>query len=189
MSDDIRHMLQETLQVQQALFDHVDAIKQIATTITHALRSGHKVLLCGNGGSAADAQHVAAELLGRFARERAAWPALALTTNSSALTAIANDYDFERVFARQVEGLAVAGDVIVGISTSGNSPNVIRALETAREKGCLTIGFTGEGGGRLKDVVDLCFRAPSDSTPRIQEAHIVVWHIVCELVERDLTAT
>jgi D-sedoheptulose 7-phosphate isomerase len=103
------------------------------------------------------------------------------------MTAIANDYDFERVFARQVEGLAMAGDAVVGISTSGNSPNVIRALKTARAKSCSTIGFTGEHGGRLKDAVDLCFRAPSNNTPRIQEAHIVVWHIVCELVERDLT--
>ncbi len=189
MSDDIRQMLQETLQIQQALFDQIELIQQIATAITHALRSGHKILLCGNGGSAADAQHVAAELLGRFARERSAWPALALTTNSSVLTAVANDYDFERVFARQIEGLAVAGDVVVGISTSGNSPNVIRALEAGRERNCFTIGFTGEHGGRLKDAADLCFRAPSNSTPRIQEAHIVVWHIVCELVERDLTAT
>jgi D-sedoheptulose 7-phosphate isomerase len=189
MSDDIRRILQETLQVQQALFDHVDLIQQIAAALTHALRTAHKILLCGNGGSAADAQHVAAELMGRFARERAAWPVLALTTNSSAMTAIANDYDFERVFARQVEGLAAAGDIVVGISTSGNSPNVIRALETARAKGCLTIGLTGEDGGYLKDVADLCFRAPSNNTPRIQEAHIVVWHMVCELVERDLTST
>ncbi len=188
MSDDIRRMLQETLQTQQALFDHIELIQQIAAKLTDALRGGHKILLCGNGGSAADAQHVAAELLGKFTRERSAWPALALTTNSSVMTAIANDYDFERVFARQIEGLAVAGDVVVGISTSGNSPNVIRALETARAKGCLAIGFTGERGGRLKDVSDLCFRAPSDNTPRVQEAHIVVWHIVCELVERDLTA-
>lgn len=189
MNDDIRRMLQEALQVQQALFDHADLIQQIATVITQALRSGHKVLLCGNGGSAADAQHVAAELLGRFARERAAWPALALTTNSSAMTAIANDYDFERVFARQVEGLAAAGDIVVGISTSGNSPNVIRAMEAARAKHCLTIGFTGEHGGRLKDTTDLCLRAPSNNTPHIQEAQMVVWHIVCELVERDLTTT
>ena len=189
MSDDIRRMLQETVQVQQALFGQIDLIQQIAATITSALRGGHKILLCGNGGSAADAQHVAAELLGRFARERAAWPALALTTNSSVLTAVANDYDFERVFARQVEGLAVAGDVVVGISTSGTSPNVIRALETARAKGCITIGFTGETGGQLQDVSDLCFRAPSTQTPHIQEAHIVVWHIVCELVERDLTTS
>jgi D-sedoheptulose 7-phosphate isomerase len=188
VSDDIRQILQEALQVQQALRDQVDAIKQIVMAITSALRSGHKVLLCGNGGSAADAQHVAAELLGRFTRDRAAWPALALTTNSSVITAVANDYDFERIFARQVEGLAVAGDVVVGISTSGNSPNVLRALETARGKSCVTIGFTGENGGRLKDMVDLCFRAPSNNTPRIQEAHIVVWHIVCELVERDLAA-
>ncbi len=188
MNEDIQGMLQETWQVQQALSAHVELIQQIAAAMTAALRSGHKILLCGNGGSAADAQHVAAELLGRFARERAAWPALALTTNSSVMTAVANDYDFERVFARQVEGLAVAGDVVVGISTSGNSSNVIRALEIAHAKSCVTIGFTGEQGGHLKDVADLCFRAPSNSTPRIQEAHIVVWHIVCELVERDLAA-
>ncbi len=188
MNDDIRRMLQDAVQVQQALFDHIDVIKDVAAALTAALRSGHKILLCGNGGSAADAQHVAAELLGRFARERAAWPALALTTNSSVMTAVANDYDFDRVFARQVEGLAVAGDVVVGISTSGTSPNVLRALETARAKGCFTIGFTGETGGRLKDLSDVCFRAPSTQTPHIQEAHIVVWHIVCELVERDLAA-
>ncbi|HTP07595.1 MAG TPA: D-sedoheptulose 7-phosphate isomerase [Anaerolineae bacterium] len=188
MSEDIRRMLQEAVQVQEALFDHVDLIQQIAATITAALRSGHKILLCGNGGSAADAQHVAAELLGRFARERASWPALALTTNSSVMTAVANDYDFDRIFARQVEGLAVAGDIVVGISTSGTSPNIIRALETARAKGCITIGFTGETGGRLKDISDLCFRAPSTQTPHTQEAHIVVWHVICELVERDLAA-
>jgi D-sedoheptulose 7-phosphate isomerase len=188
MSDGIRQMLHESLRVQQALLDQVDVIQQIAAALTQALRSGHKVLLCGNGGSAADAQHVAAELLGKFARERSAWPALALTTNSSVLTAIANDYDFERVFARQVEGLAVAGDVVVGISTSGNSPNVLRALDTARAKRCITIGVTGETGGQLQDLADVCFCAPSTHTPRIQEAHIVMWHIVCELVERDLTA-
>ena len=188
MNDEIDHILQESIQTERALFEHATTIGQIAKRLIRALKEEHKILLCGNGGSAADAQHVAAELVGRFARERAAWPAIALTTNNSILTAIGNDCGFDRIFARQVEGLAGPGDVVVGISTSGNAANVIRAMRVARERGCVTIGFTGQDGGQLKEVVDLCLQVPSNSTPRIQEAHIVVWHIVCELVERELSA-
>jgi D-sedoheptulose 7-phosphate isomerase len=163
-------------------------IADIVARLWSCFDHGGKLLICGNGGSAADAQHVAAEFVGRFARERAAWPAMALTTNTSILTAIGNDYSFDRVFARQVEAFAVPGDVIVGISTSGNAANVIAAMKTARELGCQTIGFTGENGGRLKDGVDICLHAPSNVTARIQEVHIVVWHIVCEMIEQELSA-
>ncbi len=188
MIDEIRHLLQESIQVKHGLFAHAETIGQIAERLRDTLKNGHKILLCGNGGSAADAQHVASELVGRFARERAGWPAIALTTDTSIVTALGNDYGFDRIFARQVEALAAPGDVVVGISTSGNSANVLHAMRAARERGCFTLGMTGQDGGRLKDVVDLCLCVPSDSTPRVQEAHIVVWHIVCELVERELSA-
>jgi D-sedoheptulose 7-phosphate isomerase len=188
MIDAIHRMLSESIQVKRALFDQAGVIEQIAARFIQTLRSGGTILLCGNGGSAADAQHVAGELVGRFRRERAAWPAIALTTNASIVTAIGNDYGFDRVFARQVEALARPGDVVVGISTSGDAMSVIRAMQVARERGCFTLGVTGQSGGRLIDTVDLCLRVPSDSTPRIQEAHIVVWHIVCELVEQALAA-
>lgn len=188
MSDSIRDMLQDSIQVVQSLSDHAETIRLIADRLAAALSSGGKILLCGNGGSAADAQHVAAELVGRFTRERAAWPAIALTTNSSILTALGNDYGFDRVFARQVEALAAPGDVVVGISTSGNSANVVQAMRAARAKGCATVGVTGRDGGELKTAVDVCLQVQSNSTPRIQEAHIVFWHIVCELVESALAA-
>jgi D-sedoheptulose 7-phosphate isomerase len=144
------------------------------------------VLLFGNGGSASDAQHVAAELVGRFARERAPLPAIALTTDTSALTAIANDYGFEEVFARQVRALGRPGDVAVAISTSGNSPNVLRGAEAAREMGMTVVALTGAGGGALAAASDLCVNVPSDDTPRIQECHLTVEHVLCEAVENFL---
>lgn len=150
------------------------------------LRRGGKVLLFGNGGSAADAQHFAAELVSRFRRERPGLAAVALTTDTSILTAIGNDYGFERVFARQIEALGRPGDVAVAISTSGNSPNVLAALDAARARGLLTIGFTGERGGALRERVDVCLRAGSDETPRIQEVHITAAHALCEIVEQTL---
>jgi D-sedoheptulose 7-phosphate isomerase len=188
MTNQIQFLIEESLHVNRALIDHTGTIQQVADWLIETLRRGGKILLCGNGGSAADAQHVAAEFVGRFARERKAWPAIALTTNTSTLTAISNDYSFDRVFSRQVEAFAAKGDVIVGISTSGNSANVLEAMKTARELGCLTIGFTGQNGGLLKETVVVCLCAPSNVTARIQEAHILVWHIVCELVEQALTA-
>ena len=187
MEDDITTMIQESMQVKQALLGQTGIIRQIAEAMAEAIRNGHKIMLCGNGGSSADAQHVAAEFVGRFLRERAAWPAMALTTNQAILTALGNDYGYETVFARQVEAFARPGDIVVGISTSGNASNVLQALAVARERGCTTIGFTGQKGSRLKEVSDYCLMAPSASTPRIQEAHILVWHIICELVERGLT--
>lgn len=186
MTDEVRQILQESIQVKHALLSQADLIQQIANRLIEALRGGHKILVCGNGGSAADAQHMVAELMGRFALERQPFPAIALTTNTSTLTALANDYGYEIVFSRQVEALAEFGDVLIGISTSGNSLNVIRAIEAAKTKGAFTIGLTGQDGGKLKDVAHLCLCIPSHSTPRIQEAHITVIHIICELVEKAL---
>jgi D-sedoheptulose 7-phosphate isomerase len=158
----------------------------IAAVITQAFRSGHKVLWCGNGGSAADAQHLAAEFSGRFLRERGGLPSEALSVNTSALTAIANDYGYDYVFARQVEAFARPGDVVVGITTSGKSPNVLRALEAARTAGATTVAFTGNGGGPICERADLILLGPHGYSALVQEVHITFGHIVCDLVEQDL---
>ena len=162
-------------------------VQESAERVIEALQGGHKVLLLGNGGSAADAQHIAAELSGRYTRERQGLAALALTTDTSALTAIANDYGFERVFERQVEALARSGDVVIAISTSGNSGNVLRAVWRARELGCFVIGWAGRDGGRLSGLCDLPIVVPSEDTARIQEMHILVGHVLCDLVEEAMT--
>ena len=162
-------------------------IDDAAKIITDTVLRGSKVLVCGNGGSAADAQHIAAEFVGRYETERRALPAIALTTDTSALTALANDYSFERVFARQVEALAAEGDCLIAISTSGNSPNVIAAVMTARQKGCKVIGMTGAKGKKLAALCDATLMVPSDRTARIQEAHITVAHIWCELVDEMIS--
>ncbi len=154
--------------------------------VVTALAEGNKLLVMGNGGSAGDAQHLAAEIVGRFKLERRALPAVALTTDTSILTAIGNDYGFDQVFRRQVEALAAPGDVVVGISTSGNSPNVLAALTLAREMGCRTVGLLGRDGGSIGPVVDLELTVPSQDTPRIQEGHITMIHILCDLVERRM---
>ncbi|HWT23030.1 MAG TPA: SIS domain-containing protein [Solirubrobacteraceae bacterium] len=164
----------------------VAAIVAAAETISLSLRAGGKLLLFGNGGSAADAQHIAAEFLGRFLLERASLPALCLSDNAAALTAIGNDYAYADVFARQIAGLGAPGDVALAISTSGSSPNVLAGVAEAHARDMRTIGLTGAGGGALADAVDLCIAVPSDATPRIQEAHTVVAHLICEMVERDL---
>ena len=162
------------------------AISAAGDVLLTALRAGRKVLVCGNGGSAADSQHFAAELVGRFTRERRAWPALALTTDSSVLTAIGNDHGFDHVFARQVEAHGQPGDVLVGISTSGGSPNVLAAVETARSRGLVTIGLTGRDGGALGRAVDVHLNVPSPSTARTQEVHSTILHVLCDLVEQEL---
>ena len=171
---------------QRVLGGDTAVLGEIAAIVIEALRRGNKVLFFGNGGSAADSQHLAAELIGRYRRERAALPALALTTDSSILTALANDYSYDVVFSRQLQAFGRAGDVALGITTSGNSANVLRAMETARSLGMKTIGFTGESGGKLKDLVDVCFCVPSRETSHIQEMHITVGHAVCEMIEREL---
>jgi D-sedoheptulose 7-phosphate isomerase len=162
-------------------------ISQLATQISESLAAGGKLLVFGNGGSAADAQHLAAELMGRFRRERGALAAIALTTDSSALTAIANDFAFEEVFARQVQGLCRPGDVVVGISTSGNAANVARGVTAARQLGARTWGLTGRRGGRLAEAAEWCLQVPSDVTARIQEMHVLVIHAVSELVDAAAT--
>lgn len=164
----------------------IDQLAAISEVLIQCIRAGNKILFCGNGGSAADSQHVAAELVGRFYRERDPWPAIALTCDTSILTAVGNDWEFEQVFSRQVRALARPGDVVVGISTSGKSPNVVRALEAARAKGAITIGFTGAAGGPIADAADHAFRAPTSATPRVQELHILAWHAICEVVEATL---
>ena len=159
------------------------ATAQAAEACVVALRAGCKLLFCGNGGSAADAQHWAGELVSRFNYDRPGLAAIALTTDTSILTAIGNDYGYERLFARQVEALGVAGDVLLAISTSGNSPNILAALEAARARGITSIGFTGEAGGKMTALCDICLRIPSSSTPRIQEGHEVLGHAICGMIE------
>lgn len=161
-------------------------IDECAAIIVDTVKRGNKILICGNGGSAADAQHIAAEFVGRYETERRALPAIALTTDTSALTALANDYDFERVFSRQVDALAADGDCLIGISTSGNSPNVIAAVMAARRKGCRIIGMTGANGKKLSALCDAALMVPSERTARIQEAHITVAHIWCEIVDETI---
>ena len=187
LAERIAAQFAESIEVKQRVLEtEIGTLAQIAEILVAALRGGHRVLLCGNGGSAADSQHIAAELVGRFGRERAALPAIALTTDTSILTALANDYSYADVFARQVEALGTPGDVLVGISTSGNSPNVLAAMRTARNRGMRTIGWTGESGGQLREAADVCFRVPSRSTSRIQESHITAGHALCEMIEREL---
>ena len=152
-------------------------------TIVDAFRKGNRIWFCGNGGSAADAQHLAAEFSGRFYIDRMALPAEALHCNTSYLTAVANDYSYEVIYSRLVQGICSKGDVLIGLSTSGNSGNIVKAFETAREKGIFTVGFTGSSGGKLKDLSDLLFNVPSNDTPRIQESHIMLGHIICQYVE------
>jgi len=161
-------------------------VAKVSEILVHALKRGNKALLFGNGGSAADAQHIAAELVGRFAFDRPALPALALSVNSSCVTAIGNDYGYDRVFSRQLEALARPGDVAFGISTSGNSPNVVHGVSTAKRMGLHSVGLTGRTGGSLLKNADHCICIPSDETPRIQECHILVGHIISELVEREI---
>jgi D-sedoheptulose 7-phosphate isomerase len=164
----------------------LESARSIASAIVAALRSGNKLLLAGNGGSAADAQHIAAEIVGRYKQDRPAWAAIALTTDTSALTAIPNDYGFEQVFARQVEGLGRRGDVLLALSTSGRSPNILAALRTARERGLVTIGFTGSKGDALRAHCDHLLVAPSDDTPIIQQIHLAAAHGICDEIEQAM---
>jgi D-sedoheptulose 7-phosphate isomerase len=172
------------LTVIESLRQERDSFQRIAARMSEAILSGKKILWCGNGGSAADSQHLAAELVGRFNKERRALPSIALSTNTSILTAIGNDYGYDFVFRRQVEAMCVAGDVIVGISTSGNSRNVLLALEAARELGAFTVAFTGQRGGTITQIAHESLRIPSNETPRIQEAHILCGHMLCDCIER-----
>ena len=177
----------ESLRVKAKFFEeNKEAIVRTAETIAHGLRNGHKVLFFGNGGSAADAQHLAAELVGRFGPDRPALAGISLSTDTSILTAVGNDYGYEQVFSRQIAALGQAGDTAIAISTSGNSPSVLEAIDMARSKGLFTVGFTGDSGGKMKDRVEVLFRVPSRQTPRIQETHLLLGHILCDPVDRQL---
>ena len=184
-AEEIRRQLAESARVQQSFSDElVGRVAQFAEKSAAALRAGSKIVFFGNGGSAADALHLAAELVVRLRTERAGLAALALTTNPSVLTAAGNDYGFERIFSRQIESLVAKQDVLVALSTSGNSPNVIRGLEAGRPRGAYLVGFTGETGGQLAGKVDLLLNVPSHDAQRIQECHITIGHIACGLIER-----
>lgn len=183
----IRELIEESIKVKKDVLSGLcDDIEKAANAVTASIKSGGKVLVFGNGGSAADSQHFAAELVGRFRKERKALPAIALTVNTSTMTAMANDYSFDKIFAREVEALGRRGDIAVAISTSGNSKNVIEAVKKAKDLGIRTIGLLGCGGGKLKELCDLPLVVGSDCTPRVQEAHIMIIHIICQLVEDSI---
>jgi len=164
-----------------------DKLELASSLAVETLKNGNKILLCGNGGSAADAQHIAAELTGRYKTERRGLPAIAVTTDTSALTAIGNDYGYDRVFDRQIEALANNGDLIIGISTSGNSRNIINALKLGKELGCKTLGLSGRDGGAMNDICDINLVVPSNDTPRIQEMHILFGHIICQIIDNEFS--
>jgi D-sedoheptulose 7-phosphate isomerase len=188
MIDHIKKVINASIAVKQKILVNevmLNTTIQVVQEIVQAFKKGKRVYFAGNGGSAADAQHLAAEFSGRFYTDRLALPAEALHCNTSYLTAVANDYSYDEIYARLIRGIAHPGDVLIGLSTSGNSGNIIRAFEAAREKRVITIGFTGENGGKMKPLSDYLFNVPSTDTPRIQESHILLGHIVCELVERE----
>ena len=188
MKNTIRTIIQASIDTKLAILQDenmIDIIHASVEKITIAFKNGNKVLFCGNGGSAADAQHLAAEFSGRFYKDRDALPAEALHVNTSYMTAVANDYSFDVVYSRMINGIGKKGDVLVGLSTSGNSVNILKAIETAKEKGMTTIGFTGASGGKMKNECDLLLNVPSTDTPRIQESHILLGHIICQLVEEQ----
>lgn len=189
MKNRIKEIMQASIDTKQRLLGNeqlVATIEQVTAVIVKAFENGNKVLFCGNGGSAADAQHLAAEFSGRFYSDRDPLPSEALHCNSSYMTAVANDYGYDLVYSRIVKGTGRKGDVLVGLSTSGNSVNIIKAMEVAREIGMINVVLTGEGGGKLRDKCDYLINVPSNDTPRIQESHIMVGHIICELVESEL---
>jgi len=187
--NEIKKGISESIQVKQNILENpelLSKISQVSQEIINAFKNDKKVLFCGNGGSAADAQHIAAELSGRFYFDREPLFAEALHVNTSYLTAVANDYSYDEVFSRLVKAKGRAGDILIGISTSGNSKNVIKAIEVANEKGMITIGMTGKTGGKMKEICKYLINVPSTDTPRIQEAHIMIGHIICEIVEKVL---
>lgn len=189
MQNKIFDIINASIAVKQGLLQDAElliTVEQCIEEIVTAFKGGNKVLFCGNGGSAADAQHLAAEFSGRFYTDRDALPAEALHVNTSYLTAVANDYSYNEIYSRLVKGIGVKGDVLVGLTTSGNSENIIRAFEVAKQKGITTIGFTGATGGKIKPLCDYLINVPSTDTPRIQESHILIGHIICQLVEEKI---
>lgn len=186
MENEILSILDESIRVKEGIKDLAPMIKKVAEEIIKAYKKKKKVVLFGNGGSAADAQHIATEFVGKFYKDREALPSLALNTNTSSITATANDYGYDLVFERQVDAFVEGGDIVIGISTSGNSPNVVKGLERAKAKGAITVGMTGQKENKIEKIADYCLKMPSTDTPRIQEGHITVGHIICYLVEKQL---
>lgn len=188
MKDKIRKIISESVSVKNSILQNesiLNTVDEVASLMVKALKQGNRIYFCGNGGSAADAQHLAAEFSGRFYIDRDALPAEALHCNTSYITAVGNDYGYDLVYARLIKGIGNKGDFLVGLSTSGNSVNILKAFEVAREKGITTVGFTGESGGKMKGLCDYLLNVPSSDTPRIQESHIMLGHIVCQLVEEQ----
>jgi D-sedoheptulose 7-phosphate isomerase len=186
MNNKITDIIQSSIDTKQQILQNpglLSTIEKVVQAVSNAFKNGKRVYFCGNGGSAADAQHLAAEFSGRFYTDRKALPAEALHCNTSYLTAVANDYGYDVVFSRMIDGIGHAGDVLIGLSTSGNSGNIIKAFDVAKEKQMITVAFTGETGGKMKDMVDHLINVPSKDTPRIQESHIMIGHIICQLVE------
>ncbi len=189
MQTAIKNIITASVTTKQRILENpalLDTIETITALMTDAFKNGNKVLFCGNGGSAADAQHLAAEFSGRFYTDRDPLPSEALHCNSSYMTAVANDYGYDVVYSRMIKGMGKKGDVLVALSTSGNSVNIIKAIEQAKENGMISVGLTGESGGKMKNICDYLINVPSNDTPRIQEAHIMVGHIICQLVEQEL---
>jgi D-sedoheptulose 7-phosphate isomerase len=188
----IKNIIQTSITVKEKILQNeelLNTIEKVVTVVVAAFKNGKRIYFCGNGGSAADAQHLAAEFSGRFYTDRKALPAEALHCNTSYLTAVANDYSYDAVYARLIDGIGQKGDVLIGLSTSGNSINIIKAFETAKEKAMVTVGFTGDSGGKMKSLCDYLINVPSSDTPRIQESHIMIGHIICQLVEERYFAT
>ncbi|WP_026769956.1 SIS domain-containing protein [Asinibacterium sp. OR53] len=189
MNGKIKELIAASIEVKRQVLEDAalqQTIQQVIDIVTTAFQKGNKVLFCGNGGSAADAQHLAAEFSGRFYKDRKALPSEALHCNTSYITAVANDYSYDVIYSRLVDGMCIAGDVLIGLSTSGNSGNILKAFETAKEKGVITIGMTGASGGKMKAISDCLINVPSTDTPRIQESHILIGHIICQLVEANI---
>ena len=185
----IANQIKKSYEIKQAIYNDkklMNLIKEVVLVATKAYKEGNKTLIAGNGGSAADAQHIAGEFVSRFYFDREGLPSIALTTDTSILTAIGNDYGYEKLFARQVQANGRKGDIFIGISTSGNSKNIIEALKECKKKGIITIGFTGQSGGVMKELCNYCICVPSDETPRIQESHILIGHIICSVVEEEI---
>ncbi|MCG6968242.1 MAG: D-sedoheptulose 7-phosphate isomerase [Gammaproteobacteria bacterium] len=191
MLNDIKAQLRTSLEIKQQLLSNdsfLQLIEEVTNRCIQAFRHGNKVMFAGNGGSASDALHLAAEFVGRYEQDRSGIPALALSANTSTVTAVANDYGYEAIFQRQIQALGREGDVFFGLSTSGRSPNVVAAIQECKRLGIVTVGMTGSGGGDMLELCDYCLRIPSDNTARIQESHITVGHIICSMVERTLFA-
>ena len=189
MTDYIKQQINESIQVKKSIYNNsflISQIEEVSKVILDIYKNGNKTLIAGNGGSAADAQHIAGEFVSKFYFDRPGIPSLALTTDTSIITAIGNDYGYEKLFARQIQANGQKGDLFIGISTSGNSANIIEALYECKNKGIITVGLTGKNGGEMSNLCDYCIKVPSDQTPRIQESHILIGHIICSIIEEEL---